>query len=158
MLSQRTLGAMLLTVAATGLIATLAAPRLWPTEPSDAAPTAEVLARGQTLYADYCAACHGAELQGAAQWQQPGPNGRFPAPPHDASGHTWHHDDDLLFRITKYGSAAVVGGGYQSDMIGFGDVLSDAEIGAVLAYIKSHWPERERAFQAELSRRAAGGR
>ena len=76
----------------------------------------------------------------------------MPAPPHDASGHTWHHPDGVLFRITKEGVAAVVGGGYQSDMPAFGDVLSDDEIRAVLAYIKSMWPERERAYQAEVSR------
>ena len=38
-------------------------------------------------------------------------------------------------------------------MPGFADVLSDAEIRAVLAYIKSTWPERERSYQAETSAR-----
>jgi mono/diheme cytochrome c family protein len=59
----------------------------------------------------------------------------------------------VLFRITKEGPATVVGGSYQSDMPGFGDVLRDDEIRAVLAFIKSTWPERERAYQAEMSRR-----
>jgi mono/diheme cytochrome c family protein len=59
----------------------------------------------------------------------------------------------VLFRVTKEGPAAVVGNGYESDMPGFGDVLSDDEIHAVLAYIKSTWPERERSYQAEMSRR-----
>jgi mono/diheme cytochrome c family protein len=77
----------------------------------------------------------------------------MPAPPHDASGHTWHHPDGVLFRITKEGPAAVVGGGYESDMPGFGDILGDEDIRAVLAFIKSTWPERERAYQAEMSRR-----
>jgi mono/diheme cytochrome c family protein len=77
----------------------------------------------------------------------------LPAPPHDTSGHTWHHPDGILFRITKEGPAAVVGDGYESDMPGFGDVLSDREIRAVLEFIKSTWPERERRYQAEMSRR-----
>ena len=79
--------------------------------------------------------------------------GFLPAPPHDESGHTWHHADDILFRIVKEGTAAIVGGGYESDMPGFADVLSDAEIRAVLAYIKNTWPERESGYQEEISRR-----
>lgn len=66
---------------------------------------------------------------------------------------TWHHSDELLFRIVKEGTAAVVGGGYESDMPGFAVVLSDAEIRAVLAFIRSTWPERERRYQSEVSRR-----
>ncbi len=41
-------------------------------------------------------------------------------------------------------------------MTGFGEVLSDTEIRAVLAYIKSRWPETIRRRQAEISARAAG--
>lgn len=51
----------------------------------------------------------------------------------------------------KEGTAAIVGGGYESDMPGFADVLSDPEIRAVLDYIKSTWPERERAYQSAIS-------
>ncbi|SFP84406.1 hypothetical protein SAMN04488047_11438 [Tranquillimonas alkanivorans] len=36
-------------------------------------------------------------------------------------------------------------------MPAFEGVLSDAEIEAVLAYIKSTWPERQRTFQAEVT-------
>lgn len=118
---------------------------------SGATVSAEVLAQGRQLYGDHCASCHGAKLEGQPDWKSPLPSGRLPAPPHDAQGHTWHHADDLLFRIVKEGTAAVLGGGYESDMPGFGDVLSDAEIGAVLAYIKSSWPERERRYQESLS-------
>ena len=35
----------------------------------------------------------------------------------------------------------------------FGEIISDGEILAVLAFIKSSWPERERAYQAEMSSR-----
>jgi mono/diheme cytochrome c family protein len=37
-------------------------------------------------------------------------------------------------------------------MPAFGDVLSDDEIRAILAFIKTTWPERERGFQAEVTR------
>lgn len=111
----------------------------------------EVVSQGRQIYSDQCAACHGTDLEGQPDWRSPLPSGRLPAPPHDASGHTWHHPDDVLFRIVKEGTAAIVGGGYESDMPGFADVLSDPEIRAVLAYIKSTWPERERRYQERVS-------
>lgn len=120
-------------------------------------PPATTLALGRSIYQAHCAECHGAKLEGQPNWQQPLPSGRLPAPPHDASGHTWHHSDRLLFDITKRGTAAVVGGGYESDMPGFDGVLSDPEIGAVLGYIKSTWPERERRYQWEATRRDRAG-
>jgi mono/diheme cytochrome c family protein len=78
----------------------------------------------------------------------------MPAPPHDASGHTWHHPDSVLFGMTKHG---LVPGkhappGYQSDMPGFGGVLTDEGIWAVLAYIKSSWPSEIRRAQDEMTR------
>lgn len=116
-----------------------------------ASASAEAIATGRAVYEAYCAACHGAQFEGHSDWQSPLPSGRLPAPPHDASGHTWHHPDGILLRIIRNGSAAVVGNGYESDMPGFGDVLTDAEIRAVLAFIKSTWPERERAYQEQVS-------
>jgi mono/diheme cytochrome c family protein len=56
-----------------------------------------------------------------------------------------------LFRITREGSTAVIGGGYESDMPGFAPVLSDDEIRAVLAFIKSTWPERIRRAQEKVN-------
>jgi len=110
---------------------------------------------GAALYAEHCAACHGAELEGQVpEWRERDAAGMMPAPPHDETGHTWHHPDTLLFKITKYGTAAVVGGGYRSAMAGFGDVLSDADILAVLAYIKSTWPARVQAMHDRVN---AGG-
>ena len=103
---------------------------------------AEAVLAGQDIYVAACASCHGADLEGQPDWRRPLPNGRLPAPPHDETGHTWHHPDELLFMLTKYGPAELVGNGYESDMPGFDGVLSDEEILAVLAYIKSTWPER----------------
>lgn len=115
------------------------------------------IATGRQVYAAQCAVCHGVNLEGQPDWQRPLPSGRMPAPPHDATGHTWHHADDILFRIVREGPGAVVGGGYQSEMPGFADVLSDDEIRAVLAYIASTWPDRERAFQKDISRFGKSG-
>jgi mono/diheme cytochrome c family protein len=116
-------------------------------------------ALGRDLYALHCASCHGANLEGQPEWMRRLPSGRLPAPPHDASGHTWHHPDGVLFRIVKEGTAAVVGQGYESDMPAFAGILSDQQIRDVLAFIKSTWSECERAFQAGASRwEAEGGR
>ena len=105
---------------------------------------AEVVALGGSIYAEHCASCHGAKLEGQPNWQLRLENGRLPAPPHDQTGHTWHHSDPVLFNLTKYGPAAVVGGNYESDMPGFDSTLSDREIVAALSYIKSRWPEKLR--------------
>ena len=134
-----------------GLVMAVFAGRHYAQTASNAASSAEVIEQGRQIYADQCASCHGAQLEGQPDWKTPLPSGRLPAPPHDAGGHTWHHPDDILFRIVREGTAAIVGGGYESDMPGFADLLSDAEIRAVLAYIKSTWPERERTYQENVS-------
>lgn len=134
------------------LAVSLAAGLFWRIGLSSSQDT-EMLHLGGQVYAEHCASCHGANLEGQPNWKVRLPSGRLPAPPHDASGHTWHHPDGVLFRITKEGTAAVVGGGYESDMPGFGAILSDAEIRAVLEWIKNTWPAHQRNHQAQISRR-----
>jgi Cytochrome c len=112
------------------------------------------VARGKAVYAERCASCHGPRLEGQPNWQSRKPDGRLPAPPHDASGHTWHHPDEDLFKITKEGIAAFAPPGYVSDMPAFSGALSDADIWAVLAFIKSSWPEETRRRHAAMSARA----
>jgi len=85
-------------------------------------------------------------MEGQPNWRERRPDGRLPAPPHDASGHTWHHSDRQLIEITKRGVAGIVPG-YQSDMPAYGDILSESEVQAVIAYIKSGWPEAVRRRQ-----------
>ena len=97
---------------------------------------------GEAIYHEQCASCHGANLEGEENWREPDENGMAKAPPHDETGHTWHHPDEQLFQITKFGTAKIVGQGYQSNMMGFENVLSDQDIADVLAYIKSTWPEK----------------
>lgn len=118
--------------------------------------TDEQIALGTQVYAQNCASCHGANLQGQPDWRRRLSNGRMPAPPHDESGHTWHHSDQDLFDITKLGVGGIVAG-YESDMPAFEDILSDEEIAAVLAFIKSTWPERQRESQARVTAKAGGG-
>lgn len=107
---------------------------------------------GERLYQENCASCHGTDLEGQPDWRSRLPNGRLPAPPHDASGHTWHHTDRILTDIVKRGTAAIVGNGYESDMPGFERALTDGEIVEIIDYVKSTWPERERGFQEDRTR------
>lgn len=125
----------------------------WPLD--EDAPVPVSLAQGARLYGEFCAACHGANLEGEANWRQRGPDGYLPAPPHDASGHSWHHPDQQLFAITKYGSEAMVGGTYKSKMSSFAETLSDREIWGILDYIRSRWPPGIQNRQQEISARAA---
>ena len=117
---------------------------------------AEVVALGGQVYAAECAACHGVALEGQPDWRSPGPDGLLPAPPHEETGHTWHHPDAVLFALTKAGPAAYVGDGYESAMPAYEGVLSDADIVAVLSYSKSTWPEEIRARHDAINAQADG--
>lgn len=107
---------------------------------------------GEVLYAKACASCHGVLLEGQKDWRQESESGVFPAPPHDETGHSWHHGDRLLFTYTKFGGEAIFAAkgieGVKSNMPGFGKTLSDQEIWDILAFIKSTWSERVRKVQA----------
>ena len=110
------------------------------------------LGNGLALYHEHCASCHGAELEGQPNWRRIGEDGLLPAPPHDRTGHTWHHDNRLLFDYTKLGGKALMAArgvsDFKSGMEGFAEVLSDDEIWDILAYIRSTWPERIKRIQA----------
>ncbi len=116
------------------------------------------MARGAALYRQHCASCHGVGLEGQPDWRSRLPTGRLPAPPHDESGHTWHHPDRVLFEITKRGLAPFAPPGYESDMPAYGETLGDAEIRAVLNFIKRSWPDAIRSRQAEIDRRSRENR
>ena len=117
-------------------------------DPDDAV----MVARGQTNYNKNCADCHGKNLEGQSNWRAKTPEGVLPAPPHDVTGHTWHHADQVLFDITKRGGQANAPAGFISGMPSFGETMSDDDIVATLAYIKSRWPEEVRNRQARMNR------
>ncbi len=120
-----------------------------PADPDDRAQ----VERGAAVYANSCAACHGERLEGQPDWRRPNPDGTYPAPPHDADGHTWHHSDKLLFRYTELGGKEAFKdiAGFKSAMPGFGDQLTEGDIWDVLAFIKSHWPEQAREYQRAVT-------
>lgn len=103
----------------------------------------EQVASGKAVYAQFCASCHGANLEGQPNWKEPLADGSLPAPPHDSTGHTWHHPDELLLDITANGGDPK----YNSKMPAFQDQLSSEQIVAVLEFIKSQWGREEREYQ-----------
>ena len=105
----------------------------------------EIVALGKTVYLDQCAACHGVNLEGQVGWQDQRVDGMRLAPPHDETGHTWHHADELLFLLTKNGINSMLSKPYPNNMPVYQDILTDEEIFVALSYIKSQWaPEVQR--------------
>ena len=108
---------------------------------------------GQRLYATHCASCHGTTLEGQADWQNPDETGVLPAPPHDESGHTWHHDTTLLFDYTRLGGAEALAAmgvaDFVSGMPSFAGTLSDTDILDILGYIWSTWPQHIQDIQSD---------
>ncbi|MGM8061727.1 c-type cytochrome [Vogesella indigofera] len=131
--------------------ATATGPTSFTLRPDDSA----MVSRGQQVYLANCASCHGSKLEGQPNWRERNTQGMLPAPPHNETGHTWHHPDDMLFAITKYGIAKVAKmPDYQSAMPVYEGKLSDADIVAALSWIKSQWPAEIRAQQDAVNLRA----
>lgn len=132
-------------------IAVVLAVGLGPAALADHALDGRDIAAGERLYAEHCASCHEAKLEGQPHWQIAGPDGVLPAPPHDETGHTWHHETQLLFDYVKLGGAETLRAlgveDVPSGMPAFGDAMSDNEIYDVLAFIRSTWPPRLQAIQ-----------
>ena len=109
---------------------------------------------GKKVYSVHCAVCHGTNLEGQPNWKYPGADGRLPAPPHDESGHTWHHPNSYLIHVVKESLTPGIDKpiGYQNNMPAFGKVLSDDEVIAVITYIKSTWPIDYQEWQEETNK------
>ena len=76
----------------------------------------DIVELGKSVYVQNCASCHGVKLEGQKDWMSRLPDGLMPAPPHDETGHTWHHSDKYLFMITKYGIEDIIGQNYANNM------------------------------------------
>ena len=92
--------------------------------------------RGEPLYRQNCAVCHGHNGEATPNWKQTDANGNYPPPPLNGTAHTWHHDLDLLRRTIREGGAKL--GGL---MPGFEDRLNAAEIDSIIAFFQSKWPD-----------------
>lgn len=100
---------------------------------------------GRMLYLENCAGCHG--VNGEGQFPEdpysPDAQGLVGAPPHDSTGHTWHHPDQTLILLITTGRSQP--GAYP--MPPFGQKLSQEDIISILAYIKTLWGTEELASQ-----------
>lgn len=104
--------------------------------------TTAQIEEGKVVYNQYCASCHGVNGEGQANWQYPNDAGVLPAPPHDDSGHTWHHPDTQLLAVIANG---------RNTMPAFQGTLTAAQQEAVLAYIKTFWSPEIRAAQESVN-------
>lgn len=93
--------------------------------------SAKVLAEGEVLYQNGCAACHGSEGEGSSQ-------AAIPAPALDGSAHAWHHSDEQIVGLIRRGG---------SQMPAVGAAWSDDEVEAALAFVKSRWAPWQREQQ-----------
>ena len=48
-------------------------------QPASTDPAPANVAQGQQIYQQYCAACHGQQAEGAANWKKPDEKGEMPA-------------------------------------------------------------------------------
>ena len=92
--------------------------------------------RGQKLYQQNCASCHGKNAEGTPDWRKTEDDGMFPPPPLNGTGHTWHHPTKVLVNLIKDGTAKIGG-----KMPAWKDKLSDQEIKDILTWIKAQWPD-----------------
>ena len=110
-----------------------------------------LVAKGREIYMAACASCHGRRLQGQALWQIMDQYAGRRAPPQDGTGHAWQHSDEDLYCKTKTGRFPWAPSHSRTYMPAFEGHLTDQEILAVLAFIKSSWPLGMRASQAMLN-------
>lgn len=141
---QRTIACGVLTTVVAGACGGADAPGAGSPVPAERAT--DLVTLGGDIYRTECAACHGPRGEGEPDWQVPRDDGSLPAPPHDGTGHTWHHADAELLAIIADGS---LHSDPASRMPAFRDRLSPDEMAAVLAYIKALWGPEQRAYQAE---------
>jgi mono/diheme cytochrome c family protein len=107
---------------------------------------------GRAIYPQHCASCHGANAQGASNWQERDERGELPAPPHDSEGHTWRHSDADLYQMVSKGWRDPFNKTKRLTMPAFGDVLSHQQIVAVITYLKTLWTPEQRRYQSKESR------
>ena len=106
---------------------------------------AQQVERGAEVFRQNCAACHGANAEGAPNWQKPGPDGKYPAPPLNGTAHAWHHPIASLKDTIRNGTARLGG-----SMPPWKEKLSEADIEAAIAWFQSHWPDELYAAWARM--------
>ena len=103
------------------------------------------LTRGGKLFAQHCAQCHGQNAEGAPNWRQRLPDGSFPPPPLDGSGHAWHHPESELKEVIIFG---------RNRMPAWNGKLGRRDVDDLVAWFQSKWPEETYRVWAKANARA----
>lgn len=122
------------------------APPLKADAPPRPKPDFRTVMTGAKLFRDNCARCHGPVGQGDPNWTKADANGKYPPPPLNGTGHTWHHSTDVLLRTVRDGTAALGG-----NMPAWKNKLTDAQILAIIEWIKAQWPDHVYAAWREIN-------
>lgn len=91
--------------------------------------------KGETIFQQNCASCHGAKAEGSAGWQQA--SGEKAAPPLDGSANTRNKSIEQLLEVIRQGSIQIGG-----SMPAFKHALSEREMLQTVAYFQSKWPDK----------------
>ncbi|MBZ0299878.1 MAG: cytochrome c, partial [Anaerolineae bacterium] len=91
-------------------------------------PTTDATTQGRQVFERICAQCHGANGEGDAN--------ALRAPSLNASGEAWRHSQRRIRRIIENGGRV---------MPPLRDQLSEAEIEAVIAYLRTLWTSEQLA-------------
>ena len=109
--------------------------------------------QGSKLFQQNCSACHGQQAQGHPQWRQPPVPGKPTAPPLNGTGHSWHHPKDGLMQTIRHGTSEMGG-----NMPSWRDRLTDTQIGQIISWFQSRWPDELYAAWLETDRKARKSR
>jgi len=96
----------------------------------------EQVSEGNRLFAQNCAACHGANAASIPNWKEPNAQGQYPPPPLNGSAHAWHHSLGLLRKTVQEGGVKLGG-----QMPPFKGRLNGVQIDQVLSFMQSLWPD-----------------
>jgi mono/diheme cytochrome c family protein len=110
------------------------------------------VALGRTIYRQGCAYCHGSEREGHEEWRPDTPVSSGLAPPLDERSPAVERPDRDMFEIVKFGGQPFLRVGQRSQMPAFEFNLTDAQIWAVIAYLKYRWPSEALARHEAANR------
>jgi len=130
----------------------------WSNESATAADhgNAAQVALGHSLYDQHCAFCHGQDLAGKPGWDGDYPTGGRPPLPLDGSAAIARLTDRDLFDVSKFSGQPFSPPSYKNDMPGFEGRLANADLWAIIAFMKSRWPEEAREQQRQAGKERAG--
>lgn len=99
------------------------------------------VALGRTLYRQQCSYCHGTDREGHEDWRPTTPIASGLSPALDERSPIVDRSDRQIFEWIKYGGQPFLPSGTRSQMPAFEFNLTEAQIWAVVAYLKNRWPD-----------------